>query len=262
MSVLTTENDPRVGELRTQLDAYYGSATDYVAFKEVSKDLVFWNPVARRVGKILEQKGSCEILEMGAGMTGFSAALGEDRSRVSFAVQDVTNQNREHLQSVADTVYIGDISNIDDQFDVIFSTFVFEHVTTPSATLKKKLELLNPGGSLFITCPRYGFPLYIPPSARHYGLTKRVKVMSSFLTRRIRSMISGRPAFVIHTAPAILENPYFVDADAIHWPCIRDLRQSLPGGYSMRKVEVPFTGLRGRIYKSLMLLNVEIRRES
>ena len=261
MRILTDESDPLVDELRSRLDAYYQSASDYVAFDEVNAKPVFWKPVIERARSIASKRERCDILEIGSGMTGFPHALGGDLDGISFSAQDVTSRNEEHLRSVADNVYISDLSEIKDQFDVIFSTFVFEHITSPNATLQHMLGLLKPGGSIFIACPRYGFPLYMPPSARHYGRLKRMRVMTSFLARRMRAWITGKPAFVIHTDPAILTHPYYVDADAVHWPSIRDIRQSLPSGYSLRRVELDIKGLRGLLYRKLMLISVEIRKD-
>jgi SAM-dependent methyltransferase len=251
-----------VDELRSRLDAYYQTASDYTPFEEVNEKMVFWKPVLERSRLLARENGHCEILEIGAGMTGFPKALGDDRNGISFSAQDVTSQNEEHLKAVADTVYIGDLSEISDQYDVIFSTFVFEHVTSPNATLQNMLKRLKPGGSIFIACPRYGFPFYMPPSARHYGLLKRLRVMGSFLCRRLRSLVTGKPAFVIHTDPAILTNSYYIDADAVHWPSIRDIRQALPAGYSLDRVDLDITGMRGKLYKSLMLISVEIRKDA
>ena len=262
MKVLTDESDPMVDQLRSRLDAYYQSASDYVAFEQVNAKPDYWKPVIERARSIAAERGHCDMLEIGSGMTGFPDALNDDSGRISFSAQDVTSRTEEHLRSVADTVYISDLSEITDHFDVIFSTFVFEHITSPNATLQHMLGLLKPGGSIFIACPRYGFPLYVPPSARHYGRLKRMRVMTSFLARRIRGWITGKPAFVIHTDPAILTNPFYIDADAVHWPSIRDIRQSLPSGYSLRRVDLDIKGLRGLLYKKLMLISVEIRKDA
>ena len=262
MTILTDESDPQVVELRSRLDAYYQSASDYVDFEKVNEKPAFWKPVIERARSIAAESGRCDILEIGSGMTGFPHALDGDLEGISFSAQDVTSRNEEHLRSVAKKVYIGDLSEITDQFDVIFSTFVFEHITSPKATLQHMLGLLKPGGSIFIACPRYGFPLYMPPSARHYGRLKRLRVMTSFLARRMRAWVTGKPAFVIHTDPAILTQPFYIDADAVHWPCIRDIRQSLPHGYSLRQVKLDIRGLVGLLYRKLMLISVEIRKDA
>ena len=118
MSILTDESDPLVDELRSRLDAYYQSASDYVAFEEVNAKPIFWKPVIERARSIASEKERCDILEIGSGMTGFPHELGDDSNGISFSAQDVTSRIEEHLRSVADNVYISDLSEITDQFDV------------------------------------------------------------------------------------------------------------------------------------------------
>jgi len=47
----------------------------------------------------------------------------------------------------------------DNQFDVVFSTFTFEHVTNPQAILDEMLRVLKPQGKIIIVCPNFGSPL-------------------------------------------------------------------------------------------------------
>ena len=260
--ILTSEDDPRVGELRRRLNEFYTDTREYRAFTKINKKTEYWNPVTARVREILGKKPTCDVLEIGAGITGYANSLQDLRSRVRFVVQDVTSQNEEQLRTLADEVFIGDVAGISDRFDVIFSTFVFEHVTTPRATLEHLLGMLNPGGSLFIACPRYGFPLYTPPSARHYGAMRRFMIAGSLAMNRLRSIFSGRPAFVIHIDPAVFHGSWFRDSDAIHWPSMGDLKKALPDGYGLRHVRIATgKGLKGWMYRAFLLLSVEIRRE-
>ena len=261
MSVLTSEDDPRITELRARLDEYYGRADDYSDFAEVNWKPAYWAPFIKRTREVIDQKGTCSVLEIGSGMSGFGPALEETREHVRYTAQDVTAQNRAHLDTVADEVHIGDVSTIEMKFDVIFSTFVYEHVSTPQATLKHKIDMLEPGGSLFIACPRYGFPFYVPPSARHYGFFRRIGIMASFMKRRISAMLRGAPAFVIHTDPAIFYGPFYRDADAIHWPSLGDIRRVIPQDCSLRRIKLDEgSGLRGFLYRTFLLIFIEIRK--
>jgi len=260
-SILTNETDPRVRELRSRLDAFYASTSEYRAFKKVNSKPEYWEPVNERVRDVLARKSSCSILEFGAGVTGYRASLGEDQARVRFVAQDVTDQNQAQLAELSDEVFIGDVSDISESFDVIFSTFVFEHVTTPKATLQHLLAMLQPGGSLFIACPRYGIPFYTPPSARHYGFIQRLGISLQLARHRIISFLTGKPAFLIHIDPSVFHGPWYRDSDAVHWPSYGDLKRSLPSGYRLGRVRnTAVGGLKGWIYRHFLLLSVEIRR--
>ena len=261
-SILTQETDPRVKELRSRLDSFYTSTSEYRAFKKVNSKPEYWGPVNDRVRTILDRKSSCSVLEFGAGITGYKNSLEEMRARVRFVVQDVTDQNEAQLKELADEVVIGDVADIDETFDVIFSTFVFEHVTTPRATLEHLLGRLNPGGSLFIACPRYGIPFYTPPSARHYGFLRRLGIFLRMAQFRLKSFFSGKPAFLIHIDPSVFHGPWFRDSDAVHWPSYGDLKRALPKGYRLGRVRnKAASGLKGWIYRRFLLLSVEIRRD-
>ena len=98
-------------------------------------------------------------------MSGFAGYLEQHgiRDLVELHAHDVTSHNVEWLRSAADQVYIGEVSEIDlpGEFDIIFSTYVLEHVSNPSVHLETLWKQLVPprspagGGSLFLISPRY-----------------------------------------------------------------------------------------------------------
>jgi SAM-dependent methyltransferase len=255
---LATEDDVKVADLRARLDAFYASTDSYLDFNvEANSKPLFWTPIKAAIAEQVAAKGSCAVLEFGAGRTGFARFLGDIRHRVRFDVQDVTSQNRDFLAGEANAVHIGDLQGVSGQYDVIFSTFVWEHVTNPRQTLDKVLSLLAPGGSLFIACPKYDIPFYTPPSARHYALGKRLGMFAWQATRRWRA---DKERFIIHTDPAVLHGPWYRDADAIHWVSLTDFHQ-LPRGFRCERVPVSVRGLRGWIFTRLLLAFVRITRE-
>ena len=254
------ETNPRVLELRQWLDDFYTHTKDYSTFVDPQDKPEFWEPIMDAVLQRLADVGKCHILEFGAGRTGFGRYLESLRDKVSFEVQDVTPQNEEALRSQADNVHIGDILDIDHQFDVIFSTFVWEHITNPREVLSHLLNILKPDGSLIMAAPRYDFPFYVSPSLRHYSLPKQVLISLRLWGKRIRVLLGGRPDFLIHTDPALLHLPWYRDADAIHMVSAFDLKRSLPPGYRLRRLRLPATGLWRRFWEKYLLLFVEIRR--
>lgn len=169
--ITSPEHDPRVAELRARLDAFYAKPDTYESFDRPLDQSRYWRPVFRRIREILERPGRGEepvrVLEIGSGRTSFPGALDDLRENVHFTAQDITEANLDHLNSVADRVHVGDVLELGERFDVMFSTFVWEHITNPREVLEWKLSHLNPGGSVFIFCPRYDAPGYVPPSARH-----------------------------------------------------------------------------------------------
>jgi len=257
---LTTEDDPSVVELRRKLDVFYASTKDYSDFNvEANSKPEIWTPIKAAIEQRLADKGSCRILEFGAGRTGFAVFLRELRSRVRFEVQDVTPQNQDYLSGEADAVHIGDISGLAGDYDIMFSTFVWEHGTNPRHTRDLLLQRLSPGGSLFVACPRYDMPGYIPPSARHYTTGARLG-LTLWQTARWLGLSGRGEQFLIHTDPALLHRPWFRDSDAIHWVSMQDFA-SIPRGFRFSRILIPAPGLRGFIWSRFLVAFVQITRE-
>lgn len=253
-----TEADPSVLQLRRRLDGFYAAPGDYSAFMESNWKPEYWGPVKDCVEGHIARNGGCRVLEVGAGRTSFGTYLGDARERVEFHAQDVTPANRAHLESQADEVYIGDVLDIRQKYDAVFSTFVWEHMSNPRQTLCHLIGLLNPGGKIFIASPRYDFPGYLSPSAKHLGLAERGVVALWLAWRRVRVALGGRADFLIHLDPAVLRGRWFRDADAIHWVSLSDLESEFSGACEIDRIRIPATGLLGRFWEKYLLLFVAI----
>lgn len=256
------ESDPRVRKLSERMAEFYARVRGYDAYQQPSHLPEYWKPVLARIHEHVAAGRQCRVLEFGAGRTGFAAFLGDLRSKVAFDVQDISTQNLDYLRTQADNLHACDIRAIAKTYDVIFSTFAWEHVTEPRAILQHLLECLHAGGTLFIACPRYDFPFYLSPSARRLPRAERVRIAIWLMWRRTQTFLLGRAAFLLHTEPAALHGPWFIDADAVHWVSLWDLRSSLPAGYEVKRLRVPATGLRGRFWEKYLLMFVEVRKTS
>lgn len=238
---ITNESSPAVPDLRRRLDEFYAKTAAYDDFnREVPSHRPEWVPVRNRMVELLDADKPCAVLEFGCGRTGFGHFLGKDRARVTFDVQDITDRNRDCLDPQVDKLWVGDLRTVDKRYDIIFSTYVWEHVSEPRATLSHLLSLLNPGGSLFLFCPRYDAPGYVPPSARHYPLATKCIIGVWLAAARLGSILTGRPRFLIHTDPALFHLPWYRDSDAIHWPSWWDLASSMPEGYVLRPAPLAY----------------------
>lgn len=258
--VFCSEEDTRCIDLRERLDAFYESTSEYTAFHQPNSKLEYWQPIKGAVQECLVHQQQCCILEFGAGCTGFGDYLQDIRSQVAFDVQDVTAVNKEYLSTQADNVHIGDVRKVHNKYDIIFSTFVWEHITTPRAVINHLLNLLNPGGSIFIASPRYDFPFYLSPSAKHLSVFERVKISTWLTHRRLQVMLGGSPDFLLHLDPSLFHGSWFRDADAIHWVSFWDLNSHLPKNLEIHRLHIPIKGLKGRIWEKFFLLFVQIKK--
>ncbi|PYU01221.1 MAG: hypothetical protein DMG38_04190 [Acidobacteria bacterium] len=258
-TLFASEHDPRLVQLEHRLRGFYASCQSYDAFKTVNSKPEFWAPIRANIAQ-MAARGQCRVLEVGAGRTGFAAYLGEElRGRVFFAVQDVVDRNAEHLFAVADRVYIGEITRISERYDVIFGTFMFEHLTRPKATLRHLLTILRPGGSVFLACPRYDFPFYISPTARHLSRVRQLVIAAWLVLERLRVLGGGQPRFLIHLDPAIFHKQWFRDADAVHWVSLWDLKQLLRNDAVVQRLQLGGRGLRHHFWARFLLMFVQIQ---
>jgi SAM-dependent methyltransferase len=255
--------------LRCQLDEFYGKVSDYIAFEQASHQTIAWSNIRAKIDDRLQKKGGdiVMILEIGAGRSGFGEWLKEQglRDRVRWSTQDVTTQNARWLDSQADEIFYGDVSEIPAtaQFDIVFSTYVLEHVTDPAIHLNYLHSFLRPDGSLFIFCPRYDLPGYFCPSSRHLNWFTRLGFGLQWGGGRLNSLVSGRPTFLIQTDLAAFHQPFFIDADAVHWVSLLDLKQwTRSKGAMIRSLQYgsPKSWSKDWIVKRFLTCAVEIRK--
>jgi len=219
-----------VNTLKQKLDTFYGTVTDYSAFETPSEQRSCWEHVVKKIRALTASGKKANVLEIGAGRSGFGQYLmGQGvRNNCIWTAQDVTTQNEDWLKSNADKVIFGDIESADTEssYDIIFSTFVLEHVVNPPVHLARLASLVKPvNGALFIFCPRYDMPGYLVPSSRHLSGITQLQFMLSSSLNRIKTMIIGEPAYLIQTDLAAFYQPFFTDADAVHWVSKYDLKQ-------------------------------------
>ena len=252
-----SENDQRRSGLDKALHGFYSSYQGYEAFESGNWKPEFWAPIRAEIEAILSS-GTCKVLEIGAGRTGFADYLGSLRNRVEFHVQDITDRNSEYLLQKADKVHVGDAIDINETYDIIFSTFAYEHITRPRATIEHLLRIVTTRGCIFLASPRYDCPFYISPSARHLQWFHRLAIAGGLMFRRLGVLSGGTPLFLIHFDPAVLHRPWFRDADAVHWPSLWDLERILPDDYVLQRLRIAAPSLRGRFWARFLLLFVRI----
>jgi SAM-dependent methyltransferase len=253
---LTQEDDPEVINLRKRMDAFYASSAEYPAFQQPSCNPEEWAYVKEAILQKLLVAENCNVLEFGAGRTGFPSWLGGLRKSIRFTAQDVTSSNADYLQSQTDDVQIGKIGDLRGSFDVIFSTFVLEHLSDPKHTLEALLRLLKPGGTLLLFSPRYDFPFYLSHSADHYGWLQRIRIALYVCWKRLATVVTRRPAFIIHADPALLHLDWRMDRDAIHWASLIDLKMFFRDRGRVRKLSIRSGSVKDWCVKNLLRINL------
>ncbi|MGB8167745.1 MAG: class I SAM-dependent methyltransferase [Chthoniobacteraceae bacterium] len=255
------ESDPAVAALRTKMDAFYAATADYAAFQTTSHYRDEWGYVREAISARLKNQPTCRVLEFGAGRTGFAQFSGDLRRAIHFTAHDVTPANADFLRTQADEVRIGSISAIEGPFEVIFSTFVLEHVSDPRQTLDTLFDLLQPGGVMLLFCPRYDVPFYLSHSADHYSRGQRIRLGFDLIFRRLRTLLTGRPEFLIHVDPSLFYLPWSIDRDAIHWVSLFDLRAFFAGRGDLRNLPVSSGSAKDWFVKNFLRVNLAITKQ-
>lgn len=255
------ETVTRLKILEKSLTEFYRSKSAYSAFQPGAEhEGAGWHKLILKILSRCQSK-PVRILEIGAGRSGFANALGPFRGSVIYHAQDVTEVNRAFLETCADKVIIDPVENLTERYDLIFHTFVLEHVVFPERFLEAVDRLLNSGGLHVVICPKYDVPGYINPSMRHLGWVKIVTLTLYLAWRRLIARLHNQSDFLINCVPAVFHVPWYRDADAVHLVSGFDVHLwHQRRGYKMKKLQ-PFIGsFRDRLFKRLCLLAAAFRK--
>lgn len=204
--------------LSEALVAFYGSSHDYFDAAERAGKRSWLEPLRQSLAIARANSGrkKLSVLEFGAGRTEFPNLLGADRKDIYYVSQDVTSINVESLARNVDAHHNGALETVQGSFDVVFSTFVIEHLVDPESIFTNVERLLRPGGCHLVICPRYDLPAYVCPSARRNGRVQALRYFGAIVSQHVRRLVTREPGFLINTNPAVLRGDWFRDADAIH----------------------------------------------
>jgi SAM-dependent methyltransferase len=255
---------PAIVELRSRLDDFYAKTTNYLAFQAtVQRDAEYALIDELLVDAIAGRTdGRARILELGAGRSGYRQYLDQHHpNKFQYDAQDVTASNGEYLRPLCDKLFIGDISAMQGEYDLILSTFVFEHISNPLEFLSHVKRLLAQGGWHVIFCPRYDWPGYVCPSMRHLSRLRQLLHSAWLSSSRLMSRLDRRPRFWVNLDPSMFHGPWFRDADAVHLVGRFDVEQwHRLNGFDVRRLYLRCGGMKEFILRRLLTLNLAARK--
>ena len=215
--ILITElDDEDILELELKLEEFYKNTTDYTVYEKMTWRPNYWAEVLRQLEKTGAKPG--RILEIGAAKSGFGEYLKCRGKEHEIAFQDITNRCRDHLSSYSNELYFCPVEELHcEKFDIVFHSYVFEHISRPRAFLNAVENLLTEGGRHIIESPRYDLFIYIPPSLRHLRTREKIAYI-------LEGVMGNRPPFSIVKSPGILCRPYRRDLDAVHIVTLENMK--------------------------------------
>jgi 2-polyprenyl-3-methyl-5-hydroxy-6-metoxy-1,4-benzoquinol methylase len=231
---------PAIDDLRKRLDKFYTTSSTYFDYAESDKT-IFYDMLLPEIRRMLSSLSRLEILEIGAGKTSFPLWIEKIglRDKIRIALQDITPLNRGYLSQCCDQVWIGELASVEGQFDVILSTFVYEHLVDPRSNLDQIVARLRPGGLLYIVSPCYTLPGYIPPALRHLALWKQLACNAFLMGSAVIAKLTGEPNFWIVRQPALFSLGYRRDADAVHMVSKNDIALYLRNRCEPVRLQIP-----------------------
>ena len=113
------------------------------------------------------------LLDIGCGNGAFIQACSNHLPGWTFCASEYDARHRSTLEAIprVEKFYSGDLDEITGKFDVISLTHVLEHISSPTAFLKRVAKLLKPDGYLLVEVPDCSinpFVLLVADHATHF----------------------------------------------------------------------------------------------
>jgi 2-polyprenyl-3-methyl-5-hydroxy-6-metoxy-1,4-benzoquinol methylase len=109
-----------------------------------------------------EKSAKLRILDVGCGNGSLSNLIAEQGYEVTGLEESesgvkLANQNFPNCRFVQGSIYNLPYSEIEDEFDIIISSEVIEHLFFPKELVRNTKQLLKPNGRLILTTPYHGY---------------------------------------------------------------------------------------------------------
>ena len=207
--------------LNNKIFKFY-SEGNYIPYNKITNHKkTLWKSIYKELREqLLTSKKKIKILEIGAAKTGFAHFLKEKKiyKHIDFYCFDITKNNQKWYQRInCKKSFYKDLDLINHKFDIVFSSYVLEHVVYMEKFLNKNINLLTENGKLYINCPRYDLPLYLNPGCRHINFLSKIKIALIQIFYRTITLIFKKNYFLITNDLSIFHKPYFSDADSMNW---------------------------------------------
>ena len=151
-------------------------------------DLINKDPIFLRFIELIEKNNVSSILDVGCGEGWLIDQISRQLSGISFTGIDVSTfgverANKRNINNAKFSVYGGEAFPFPGQtFDVVLSSFVFEHLSDPMGTFNEMNRVVKKSGSVIIVCPNFGSPLFRSPCNKN----NRILLMISRFFKELR----------------------------------------------------------------------------
>jgi 2-polyprenyl-3-methyl-5-hydroxy-6-metoxy-1,4-benzoquinol methylase len=258
--------DARLSDVERRLSSFYTENSEYYEEASGKKDPIYHpllSVLARKRGSV---NRPLKVIELGAGRTSFPAFVRESKvfteADIDFLAHDINGTNSDFYEEHDIKYIIGDWEKVSQHapFDVLFCTYVYEHLVSPHLFLENATRSLSDNGSLVIVCPKYVVPGYVPPAIRWLPSWQQHALTCRLSLSNLGAMFLKRPKFWICTDAAFSHRPFRRDYDAVHMVSSGDLRAYLEPRFSVRSFPLLRGTWKERLLDKAMLMSVIIER--
>ena len=199
----------------------------------------YWesNPLYKEIIRIANNsKSICEIGCGSSNILSVNSSIEDRYTGMDFSNELIESNKIKYQKAQFFTIkQLNKSPEFIEKFDLVFSTFVLEHVVRPKSFLEDSLRMVKSGGKLVLLCPDYMHKYRFP--SQRVGLSSggilnkiiQARFLDAALTfydahikipRMCRKLIKSNnihDGFYINTAPIILEDGFvFPDSDAVY----------------------------------------------
>jgi SAM-dependent methyltransferase len=257
--------DRRLRDLQERMVRFYEKHLPYYRDAAEGDKSFIYEPILHHIkARYASLSRPVRVLELGAGRTSFVDFLNRSSEAdiVEYVAHDINDTNVEFYIENGIEFVCGGWPEVRarGQFDLCFSTAVFEHLVEPHRFLQGITEALSPGGDAIIFCPKYGVPGYVPPAIRWLPWIDQQLVTLFLFFSNLWVRATGIPNFWICVEPAVFKKPWRRDFDAVHMVSFADLKAALKKQFELRRFPLHRSSVRMRLLHRIIHLSVIIRK--
>lgn len=201
---------------KRKLEKTIWSKEDYYRQAEAGS-LDFGHPAMKKLLKI--SRAANTILDMGCGEgTRLYKLITKKQKGIGVDISPYAIEKARRKYPELDFL-VGDLENLpceNENYDLVYSAFVFEHLDEPEKVLEEALRVLKNGGHLMIVSPNFGAPNRASPSFKGNRLAK---LIGGF----IKDFSRGSGLDWKKVKPIVTSNKYEIDWDTTVEPYLGSL---------------------------------------
>lgn len=173
--------------------------------------------------------GCSKILDLGCGdgtRLSYISKNKKDCIGVDISKKAINIAKKQYPKCEFRVMNLEHLSFRDNNFDLVYSAFVLEHLDNPEKVISEAIRVLKKSGLLILMAPNYGAPNRTSPVGRY---SRSKKLIEGFLQDIIRLFNFDRSLDWRKVTPKYMDNPerYEIDCDTTVEPYIGSLKAFL-----------------------------------